>query len=154
MTQSTLAEIYNYRAADELVGTSGQPSVAQLASIAKAGYQTVINLAWHDDTREASLDEADAVRSLGMTYVHVPVRFAAPTEADLLAFFAAMEAHGQEKLWVHCSANVRVSAFLGLYRAIRQGWELERAFELMGGLWQPNEVWSSFIATMLERHRG
>ncbi len=151
MTQSALAAIYNYRAVDEMIGTSGQPSVAQLASIAAAGYQTVINLALHDDTRDSPLDEADAVRSLGMAYVHVPVRFAAPTEADLLAFFAAMEAHQQEKLWIHCAANVRVSAFLGLYRAIKQGWEPERAFELMAGLWQPNEVWSSFIVTMLER---
>jgi protein tyrosine phosphatase (PTP) superfamily phosphohydrolase (DUF442 family) len=86
--------------------------------------------------------------------VHIPVQFAAPTEADLLAFFAAMDAHHNEKLWVHCAANMRVSAFLGLYRVIRQGWERERAFELMHGLWQPNEVWSFFIATALEKHRG
>jgi hypothetical protein len=65
-----------------------------------------------------------------------------------------MDAHRDEKLWVHCAANMRVSAFLGLYRVIKQGWEPERAFELMHGLWQPNEVWSAFIAAMLEKGRG
>ncbi len=86
--------------------------------------------------------------------MHIPVQFSAPTEADLLAFFEAMEAHRGEKVWVHCAANMRVSAFLGLYRIIKQGWEEERAFELMHALWKPDEVWSSFISAMLARPRS
>jgi protein tyrosine phosphatase (PTP) superfamily phosphohydrolase (DUF442 family) len=66
-------------------------------------------------------DEPGVVQSLGMAYVHIPVQFSAPTEASLLEFFAAMEAHGSEKVWVHCAANMRVSAFIGLYRVIKQG---------------------------------
>jgi len=146
---NTLSGIYNYRAVDEAIGTSGQPTVAQLAGIAQAGYRTVINLALHDDPRYSLPDEAGTVRSLGMDYVHIPVQFATPTEADLKAFFAAMDAHGGEKVWVHCAANMRVSAFLGLYRVLRQGWPQEKAFELMRGLWEPNEVWSAFIAKAL-----
>jgi protein tyrosine phosphatase (PTP) superfamily phosphohydrolase (DUF442 family) len=84
-----------------------------------------------------------------MTYVHIPVQFAAPTRADLQAFFAAMEAHQGEKIWIHCAANIRVSAFLGLFRVLRQGWPSDRAFELMRGLWEPNEVWAAFIEQML-----
>lgn len=153
MTASVLASIYNYRPVDESLSTSGQPTVAQLASVAEAGFKAVINLALHDDPRYSLPDEAGAVRSLGLAYVHIPVQFSAPTEADLLAFFSAMQAHRGQKVWVHCAANMRVSAFLGLYRVIKQGWEDQRAFELMHSLWQPNEVWSSFIAAMLERHR-
>ena len=146
---NTLSGIYNYRAVDEAIGTSGQPTVALLAGIAQAGYRTVINLALHDDPRYSLPDEAGTVRSLGMDYVHIPVQFATPTEADLKAFFAAMDAHGGEKVWVHCAANMRVSAFLGLYRVLRQGWPRDKAFELMRGLWEPNEVWSAFIAKAL-----
>jgi protein tyrosine phosphatase (PTP) superfamily phosphohydrolase (DUF442 family) len=94
------------------------------------------------------------VTSLGLAYVHIPVQFAAPAEADLNAFFAAMDAHREDKLWVHCAANIRVSAFLGLYRVIKRGWEVGPAFELMHGLWQPNDVWSTFIARSLEKHDG
>lgn len=154
MIETTLTAIYNYRAIDETLGTSGQPSAAQFKNIAAAGYKTVINLALHDDPRYSLPDEPGVVHALGMAYIHIPVQFAAPTEADLLAFFDAMEVHHEKKLWIHCAANMRVSAFLGLYRAIKQGWAPERAFELMHGLWQPNEVWSSFIVFMLERHRG
>ncbi len=154
MVQSALFSIYNYRALDDSLCTSGQPTTLQLASIAAAGFTTIINLALHDDPRYSLPDEPGTVKSLGVTYVHIPVQFAAPTEGDLLAFFAAMDAHRNQKLWVHCAANIRVSAFLGLYRVIKQGWEVERAFELMHEFWQPNEVWSSFIAAALEKHGG
>lgn len=59
------------------------------------------------------------VRSLGLSYINIPVQFAAPSEADLIAFFAAMEANRGHKLWIHCAANYRVSAFLRLYRVIK-----------------------------------
>jgi protein tyrosine phosphatase (PTP) superfamily phosphohydrolase (DUF442 family) len=153
MDQPPLHDIYNYRAVDDTIGTSGQPTVAQLAGIAAAGYKAIINLALHDDPRYSLPNEPGSVQSLGLAYVHIPVQFTAPTEADLLAFFAAMEAHKNDKLWVHCAVNIRVTVFLGLYRVLRQGWEVERAFELMLGVWQPNEVWSTFIAEMLEKNR-
>lgn len=154
MNESMLAGIKNYRAVDTSLATSGQPSEAQLRAIAEAGFTTVINLAMHDDPRYSLPNEAGTVQSLGMAYVHTPVQFSAPTQANLHEFFAAMEAHHEQKVWVHCAANMRVSAFLGLYRVIRQGWEREPAFALMNDLWQPNEVWSSFIASMLESERS
>jgi protein tyrosine phosphatase (PTP) superfamily phosphohydrolase (DUF442 family) len=152
MSDNPLSAIHNYRAVDETLGTSGQPTEAQLASIAQAGFTTVINLALHDDPRYSLPDEAGTVRSLRMRYVHIPVRFAAPAESDLLAFFDAMDAHRGQKVWVHCAANMRVTAFLGLYRVKRLGWARVRAFDLMRGLWQPNEVWTAFIDKMLQKH--
>jgi uncharacterized protein (TIGR01244 family) len=154
MSDTALAAIYNYRAVDDRLATSGQPTVDQLRSIAAAGFDAVINLALHDDPRYSLPDERGTVESLGMDYVHIPVVFGAPTESDLLAFFAAMDAHRDDRLWVHCAANMRVSAFLGLYRATRLGWNEGPAFDLLRGLWQPDAVWSDFIAAMLEKRRG
>jgi protein tyrosine phosphatase (PTP) superfamily phosphohydrolase (DUF442 family) len=146
--------IYNYRAIDERLATSGQPSVRQLQAIDEAGFTVIINLALHDDPRYSLPDEQGSAASLGLKYVHIPVRFGSPTKQDLRAFFDAMDEHRGEKVWVHCAANMRVSAFLGLYRVIRQGWQEERAFELMRGLWQPDKVWSSFISAALEEGEG
>ena len=50
-----------------------------------------------------------------MRYVHIPVQLSAPTHTDLLEFFEVMARHEGEKTWVHYAANMRVSAFLGLY---------------------------------------
>jgi len=88
-----------------------------------------------------------------MDYVHIPVQFKAPTEQDLMDFFTAMDAHGDEKVLVHCAANYRVTAFVGLYRVIRQGWTTDKAFAPMSTVWEPDEVWTRFISEMIERHR-
>lgn len=145
----SLNDIHNYRAVDADLATSGQPTQAQLASIAAAGFSVVVNLALHDDPRYSLADEAGSVKSLGMEYVHIPVQFASPTRDDLRAFMNAMDRHRGRKIWVHCAANMRVSAFLGLYWVLRRGFETGRAFELMNGMWQPNEAWAAFIASSL-----
>jgi protein tyrosine phosphatase (PTP) superfamily phosphohydrolase (DUF442 family) len=98
---AAIEAIYNYRQVDERLATSGQPDEAELAAIAAAGYEVVINLALHDDPRYSLTDETGSVRSLGMRYVHIPVVFTAPARADLDAFFAAMAMHRGRKLWVH-----------------------------------------------------
>jgi len=149
MLGSPLSATYNFRLIDDSLSTSGQPTQEQLAAIATAGFRAVINLALHDDPRYSLPDERGTVEGLGMVYVHIPVQFAAPTEGDLLKFFDAMDANSGEKLWVHCAANMRVTAFLGLYRVIRQGWDRESAFAPMRSVFEPNEVWSAFIESMI-----
>ena len=145
--------IYQYRQAAPGLATSGQPRDDELPAIAAAGYEVVINLALHDDPRYSLDDEAGAVGALGLEYVHIPVRFDAPTEHDLVAFFDAMDARRGKRVWLHCAANLRVTAFLGLYRQLRLGWPEERAFELMRDVWEPNPVWAAFIRERLDAAR-
>jgi protein tyrosine phosphatase (PTP) superfamily phosphohydrolase (DUF442 family) len=154
MSAPATTDIYNFRMVDALLSTSGQPTEAQLRAVAADAFGVVINLALHNDPRYSLPDEAGLVRSLGLTYVHIPVQFDNPTEDDLLAFFDAMETHRERKRLVHCAANKRVTAFLGLYRVIQQNWKPEAAFALMNDVWEPDAVWSSFIDHMLGKHRG
>ena len=154
MTTGLASDIYNYRMVDALLSTSGQPTESQLHALAADGFKAVINLALHNDPRYSLPDEAGVVGSLGLTYVHIPVQFDAPKEADLFAFFEAMDAYREKKLLVHCAANKRVTAFLGLYRVIKHGWKTEDAFAVMREIWVPDAVWSSFIAEMLSKHHG
>lgn len=152
MTEHGLHDIYQYRQAAPDLATSGQPRDEQLANIAAANYEVVINLALHGDPRYSLENEAARVTALGMEYVHIPVQFAAPTQADLLKFFDAMDTHADRRIWLHCAANMRVTAFLGLYRRIREAWPEDQAFALMNTVWKPDEVWSAFIRTQLEEH--
>ena len=153
MDDIRIETIEQYRRVDEMLATSGQPSEAQLAALAREGFGVVINLALHDDPRYSLPDEPALVHSLGMAYVHIPVAFAAPQESDLWTFFDAMDKHQGRKLLVHCAANMRVPAFLGLYRAIKQGVSDDEAFALMKSIWEPNTVWAAFIESMLQKHR-
>jgi protein tyrosine phosphatase (PTP) superfamily phosphohydrolase (DUF442 family) len=148
---NSVASIYNYRQAAPDLGTSGQPREDQLQDIADAGYEVVINLALHDDPRYSLRDEEASVQALGLEYVHIPVQFDAPSESDLTSFFEAMEHHKGRRIWVHCAANMRVSAFLGLYWRIREGWPDKRAFALLREIWEPNAVWAEFIGRQLAK---
>jgi protein tyrosine phosphatase (PTP) superfamily phosphohydrolase (DUF442 family) len=154
MDPAELSAIYNYRRVDGLLATSGQPTEAELGAVAREGFAVVINLALHNDPRYSLPDEERTVKLLGMEYVHIPVQFDAPNEVDAAAFFSAMEQHQGTKVLVHCAANKRVTAFLGLYRVLQQGWQREAAFQLMDTVWQPNEVWTIFISNMLTKQHG
>ncbi len=146
-----VAEIYNFRRIDDTLATSGQPSEAQLRSVAEEGYEVIINLALHDQPRYSLPDETGLVEGLGIEYVHIPVQFDAPQETDLLTFFAAMEKYKHRKILVHCAANMRVTAFLGLYRYIRQGMTEREAFAPMKSVWEPDGIWTAFITRMLAK---
>lgn len=144
-----IESIYNYRQVDERLATSGQPDEQELAWIAAAGYQVLINLALHDDPRYSLPDEAGTARRLGLEYEHIPVIFTAPTREDLLRFFETMRSHRMDKVWVHCAANKRVSVFVGLYRHLCEGLALAEAFDLQRDIWEPNPVWREFLERML-----
>lgn len=147
-------DIFNFLEIDRTLSTSGQPTEAQLSELAVAGYAVIINLALHDDPRYSLKDETATVESLGMKYIHIPVPFDAPSKSDLTAFFEAMESNRGRKMHVHCAANLRVSAFLGLYFSIREEKSKEEAFAPMRSIWEPDSVWSSFIDAMLAESDG
>ena len=89
-----------------------------------------------------------------MEYVHIPVKFDAPNRSDLKTFFDALEQHRGRRIWIHCAANIRVTAFLGLYRVLIEKWAVEPAFELMNSVWKPNKVWTAFISDTLRGRKG
>ena len=144
-----ITDIFNFLAIDDSLSTSGQPTESQLSELAKEGYEVIINLALHDDPRYSLPDETAHVESLGMRYIHIPVQFDAPLKSDLVAFFEAMESNKGKRIHIHCAANMRVSAFLGLCFLIRERKTKEEAFEPMRSIWKPDAVWSSFIDSMM-----
>jgi protein tyrosine phosphatase (PTP) superfamily phosphohydrolase (DUF442 family) len=139
-----LEAIYQFRRMDAGLATAGQPSEVELGLIAAAGFERVVNLALHD-AEYALDDEAGRVRALGMAYIHLPVAFHAPARADFEQFRRLMRAQAGRRLFLHCAANKRVSAFLGLYRLLELGWSRAQAFALMDTVWTPDETWARFI---------
>lgn len=129
---------------DDKITTSGQPSVADLAEIAALGVGHVVNLGLHSHQR-ALPDEAADVAASGMRYVHLPVDFERPTEADFARFCAVMADLAGERVHVHCIVNARVSAFFYRYRRDVLGWDEAEARAAMEVLWRPGGVWAAFI---------
>jgi len=143
----SIEDSYNFRRIDARLTTSGILSVEQLEQLGADGYDCVINLL-PDDSDYAVPSERAVIERQGIDYVHIPVDFAAPTDADFVAFTGAMDAHAGQMVHVHCAANYRVSAFYSLY-ARRHGLCTDaEADELVRGLWNPDEhaAWQAFLA--------
>jgi protein tyrosine phosphatase (PTP) superfamily phosphohydrolase (DUF442 family) len=137
-------DIRNYVLVSNRIASSGQPNELQFNDIAEAGYQAVINLAM-PDAENAIPEEGNIVSSLNMAYVQLPVPFNAPNLEHLKMFVGIMEALSDKKVWVHCVANKRASAFLYQYQRLIHEKSHDEAVEAMLPNWQPDEVWQRFM---------
>jgi protein tyrosine phosphatase (PTP) superfamily phosphohydrolase (DUF442 family) len=137
-------DIKNFVYVSDKLATGGQPTENQLREIAKAGYEVVINLGL-TGTNYALPDESGLVELLGLKYVHVPVQWESPSKKALQQFIMRMEQLKGRNVFVHCAANYRVSCFLAIYRVAKLGWSKEEAMSELSRLWEPNEIWTSFI---------
>ncbi|MBD2302088.1 protein tyrosine phosphatase family protein [Nostoc sp. FACHB-87] len=147
-----LAEIYNFLQISDTIATSGQPTAEQFAAIKAAGYQLIVNLALPTSSN-ALANEQEIVASQEMQYIHIPVVWENPTLEDATKFFGVMETNSDKKIFVHCAANMRVSAFIYLFRRIHQGVSDAVAEQDLHKIWVPNEVWQKFIQQVLNTYQ-
>ncbi|MEP4484979.1 MAG: protein tyrosine phosphatase family protein [Halioglobus sp.] len=138
--------ILNYFQVTEHIASSGQPTEEQFNDIASDAYEVVINLAMPDH-KNSIANEGSLVTSLGMTYIHIPVPFDAPSEEDFARFSGYMDALENKKVWVHCIVNARVSAFLFRYLQANRGFSAADAKTPLLEQWLPqmDNVWKEFI---------
>ncbi len=148
-----MKDIYNFQLLSDTLSSSGMPTAEQIQAIANENVQVLINLAM--PTSEGALpDEDHLVESLGMKYVHIPVKWSNPTQENLEDFFQVMDRHQGDKVHVHCQANYRASAFIMLYRVLRLGWNKADAIPVMEKMWNPEDfpIWQKFIDNQLAGH--
>ena len=140
-------DVINFFQITDTIGTGGQPSVSQLYDIAQNGYDVVINLATHN-SENAIENEGSIVASLGMTYIHIPVPFEAPTPEHLRKFFRFMNGLSEEKVFVHCAVNARVSAFVFKYLTMERKMQADKATTPLLAQWLPqmNLIWKNFLS--------
>jgi protein tyrosine phosphatase (PTP) superfamily phosphohydrolase (DUF442 family) len=146
--RTPLQKIYNFLQINDRLATSGQPKPEQFSAIADAGYEMVLNLL--PDASDVYLPGEEAqVCSLGLSYHRISVIWTAPTRENLDEFFEVMKQNQTKQLYVHCAANMRVSAFTYLWR-VKSGEDPLEAEADMHDIWVPDGVWAEFIESSLE----
>jgi protein tyrosine phosphatase (PTP) superfamily phosphohydrolase (DUF442 family) len=143
-----MEDIYNFLKISDTIATSGQPTSEQFWAIKKAGYEVIVNLALPESSN-ALPDEKQIVENQGMQYIHIPVVWENPTLENVTEFFHVMEENVDKQVFVHCAANMRVSAFMYLYRCLHEGISDEDAKKDLQKIWIPNETWQKFIEKVI-----
>ncbi|MDJ0532645.1 MAG: protein tyrosine phosphatase family protein [Xenococcaceae cyanobacterium MO_207.B15] len=145
-----LENIFNFLQLTDSIATAGQPTKKQLSLVKDSGYKTIINLAT-SASENALPDEKETVEALGMKYIHIPIDFNNPTSEDFAEFCQAMQDNNQQPLLIHCAANLRVSAFMYIYRLTQENFDSEQAKRDLSKVWTPNETWQQFIDSQLTK---
>ena len=147
-------DIYNFLPLSETLFSGGMPKAEELTDAAQRGVEVVINLAPHE-VSNALPNETELVNSLGMQYINIPVIWNTPTKDGLDRFMDAMDENKGKKTLVHCQANFRATAFVALYRILRQGWNADDAMQGMHKIWDAEDypIWKMFIEDNLKRSR-
>ena len=139
-----MKSIRDYYQINQNLATSGQPTPEQFQLIADAGYQIIINLAMSISTN-ALKNEGAIVTDLGMVYVQIPVVWEHPRLEDVRLFFKAMQSFREQRIWVHCAKNMRVSCFIYLWQKYVLQLSDDEAMYPMKEIWQPTGVWQELI---------
>jgi protein tyrosine phosphatase (PTP) superfamily phosphohydrolase (DUF442 family) len=142
-----VSSIRDFHRLDARLAGAGQPDADEVLTL-RSAFDSVINLA-PDKHPQGLPGEGDLVRLVGLRYHHIPVEWEAPQDEDFDRFCMAMDADAARRVLVHCIANKRASAFLYLYRHLRQGVAEDQARAELERVWQPDAIWTAF----LERQR-
>ncbi|WP_036531776.1 protein tyrosine phosphatase family protein [Neosynechococcus sphagnicola] len=147
-----LSEIRNFWQLSDQIATAGQPTPEQFPAIRSAGYQTVVNLV-PSEAANALPNESAIVAAQGMEYVQIPVRWEKPTRDDFSQFATVIQGRRHQPVFVHCAANMRVSAFMYLYRRLYAGVSEAQAASDLHQIWIPNPTWQDFIDQVIADQR-
>jgi protein tyrosine phosphatase (PTP) superfamily phosphohydrolase (DUF442 family) len=150
-----LETIRNYHVVHEGLASAGQIGYEQIPLLKEQGYEVVVNLATPDPRLNA--EEGFRVTQTGLTYVQIPVVWQEPTIEDVEMFFDVMRANEGRKIFVHCVANMRASAFVYLYRTLVEGVDEAEARTKMNEVWEPigseqYPQWSELMARVVEEY--
>ena len=144
-----MKEILNYIKINEFITTSGQPMIEEFELIKNEKFEVVINLSVFTSSN-AIKNEDEIVTNLGMCYFHIPVDFENPKIEDLKKFINILQAFKNNKVWIHCSKNYRVSAFMYVYHKYILRTPFEKIDISIFELWSPNHTWQNLMKISYE----
>jgi len=124
--------------------SSGQLSGRDIARLPALGIEAVINLALPTSSN-ALPGEAELITRQGLAYIQIPVEWEQPKPEQFAQFVGVLDAFAGRKVWIHCARNMRVSAFIYLYRKHVLGESEEHASFPMREVWSPNDLWQEFL---------
>lgn len=119
------AEIDKFNSVSDRVATGGQPTVPQIASLAREGFRTILSL--REPSEYDAAAEETAAKQQKLIYLNIPVKTSDPRPEQVDAFLGAMANPRIFPVFIHCASGNRVAAFWMIRRVLVERWDLEDA---------------------------
>ena len=131
---ATDVPIARFHQVDEHLYRGAQPTTLGLTRLQALGIRTVINIR---DERDAAVeDERRIVESLGMRFVHIPIKdgnifnWSRRIPAETVTRFFEALGYAPGPVFIHCKRGTdRTGALIAIYRIARNGWDTARALK-------------------------
>jgi len=105
--------------------TGAQPTPEILKEFRDKGAKAVINLRPRHEHNAA--EEEEAAKRLGLRYYNIPVEYRNPKFEQVDEFLKLTDDPENRPALIHCTMNIRASAFFAIRRVLRDGWTFEDA---------------------------
>ncbi len=114
--------------------TGGQPGPAHFQRLKEAGLEVVLDI--RDPMEPRPLDEPAAVRTLGMTYVNIPVTAATMDDDTMERLLDVVRSNAGRPMLFHCASGNRVGGALIAHLMLDHGLTEDDAIQaaMRGGL--------------------
>jgi uncharacterized protein (TIGR01244 family) len=113
------AQADRYVRIDDHVAIGGQPTPAQLAGLAEAGFRSILNL--REESEFNTQPERLAAAAVGLAYRSVPVSSANPTDAAVEEFLRVADDPDLYPVLIHCASGNRAAALWMIRRVLCDG---------------------------------
>lgn len=121
--------ITNFSRVDATVGCGGATQPSAMSELKKQGFVSVVNLRLATEPG-ANVDEGrTAAQSAGLKYIHLPFDASKPDPTVIENFLTAVSDRSNQPVYIHCGSANRVGAVWMIKRALKDGWEIDRARE-------------------------
>lgn len=144
-----MSTLKNYTVLSDTTMSAGLPERVHFELLKASGLTHVIDLIPDDRTEERML-----IEELDLNYLNIPVDWENPTIENFQSYVAQMQMNTQEGgvTLTHCRLNWRGAVFSYLYQVTQLGIPEAEAKQTMLNIWQPNEVWQSYIEDVLAHY--
>jgi uncharacterized protein (TIGR01244 family) len=129
VTKKEIAGISTFAQVESTIACGGSTTPDAIREIKRLGFKTVVNLRLASEQGALVDEEGAIVRSLGMTYIHLPFNIQNPDPKLVANFMAAVAGPENTPAYVHCAAGGRAAALWMIKRVKADGWTQERALE-------------------------
>ena len=151
VTKKDIAGISTFAQVESTIACGGTTTPDAIREIKRMGFKTVVNLRLASEQGALVDEEGAIVRSLGMTYVHLPFNIQTPDPKLVENFIAAVAGAANTPAYVHCAAGGRAAALWMIKRVKADGWTQAAALEEANALGL-NDRLRPFALSYLKAH--
>jgi uncharacterized protein (TIGR01244 family) len=145
--------INSFSRVDATVGCGGATQPAAMATLKKGGFVSVINLRLATE-QGAEIDASRAAAAAaGLKYIHLPFDVASPDPKLVDNFLAAVSDTANQPVYIHCASANRVGAVWMIKRALKDGWDVDKAREEAEAIGLSNPRLKAFATEYIAAHK-